>query len=129
MATRTRYLDYGSGDDQPSTHDEAFRAAFKRQYRGASAAAELDSGTSDMLDSYAERFGDDAAAKLAAKLAGGKHAVVAEAEAYAKADAKTLASEEVEVVEIETISGPRLVWADSVATYRYAGVLVEESSA
>lgn len=126
MATKTRYLKFGSGPDQPSTHDAAFRVAYKRQYRGAQAAAELETGSSDMLDSYAERFGAKAAAKLESKLAAGKGELVAEANAHAKADEKLLASEEVEVVEIETVSGPRLVWIDSVGAYEYAGVISDD---
>ena len=128
MATRTRYVHFGSGPDQPSTHDAAFREAYKRQYRGAQAAAELDAGSSPMLDSYRERFGDEAADKLTKKLAKLKGELVVEAEEYAKADAAVLESEEVEVVELDTVSGPRLVWVDSVAAYEYAGVVTEGSS-
>ena len=129
MATRTRYVNFGGDGDQPPTHDEAFIAAFKRQYRGAQAAAELDSGSSDMLDSYGERFGEDAAAKLAAKLAASKGELVADAKAHEKDDAEILESVDVEVVEVDTVTGPRLVWEDAVAQYEARGVLVEASSA
>lgn len=130
MATRTRYVNFGGlSADQPPTHDEAFIAAFKRQYRGAQAAAELDSGSSDMLDSYGDRFGADAAAKLAAKLAAAKGELVADAKVHEKDDARILESVEVEVVEVDTVSGPRVVWEDAVAQYEARGVLVEGSAA
>lgn len=123
MATRKRF-NYAPntgqrkpGDGSPTTHDPAFQEAAKRQRRGAEAAAELEAGTSEHLEAYADRFGGAAADSLAAKNNAAKFAAVAEALAHADADAAILAYEEVEVVEIDTVSGPRLVWADRVGEY------------
>ena len=105
--TRRRFTNYGA-EGQPSTHDPAFRVAFKRQRRAAGAAETLEAGEegldADELKRYRRRLADLGAAVNAGEL-------------YADADAETLASEEFDVVEIVTISGPRRVWADSIDEY------------
>lgn len=117
IETRGRYVNYGLGEGQKPTHDETFRVAFKRQKQAAAAAAELETGTTPELDGYIEKFeAPEQAAKLFERRRAEKVAFVAEGEAYPE-DAEILASVDVEVVDIDTISGPRRVWADRVNEY------------
>ena len=115
--TRRRYVNYGRGEGNIPTHDPVFRAAFKRQKQAAAAAAELEAGTTPELDGYAEKFdAPERAAQLFERRKAEKVAFVAEGEAHPE-DAETLAYVDVEVVEIDTISGSRRVWADRVDEY------------
>ena len=114
--TRRRYVNYGRGEGNIPTHDPVFRVAFKRQKQAAAAAAELEAGTTPELDGYAEKFDAPRAAALFERRRAEKVAFVAEGEAHPE-DAETLAYVDVEVVEVDTISGPRRVWADRVDDY------------
>jgi len=112
--TRRRFVNYG-GPDQPSTHDSEFRAAFKRQRRAAGAAETIAAGEEGLDADELKRYRRRVPELLDA---------VKEGEDHGDADGVTLESVDAEVVEIETISGPRRVWADAVDDY--ADVLGEE---
>lgn len=110
--TRRRFANYG-GPSQPDTHEDDFREAFKRQRRSVAAAAEL-----QKLD---EEITDEADVRARLRLIERRKyllVLTAKGEENAAEDAEILLeADPVEVLDVETISGPRRITVDRVDQY------------
>lgn len=104
--TRRRFINV------KTTHDDDFFAAFKRQRRAAAARDEL----AKLED---EAGLEPAEARRLLKRAPDLIRLVEAGDAFPE-DAEILETEDVEVVTIETVSGPRRVFVDRVDTYSEA---------
>ena len=110
--TRRRFANYG-GPDQPDTHEDEFRDAFKRQRRAADAVAAL-----PVLDEEIASETDVRTLQALARRRIYLVRMIAKGEESADEDAETLRElDPVEVVEVETVSGPRRITADRAAQY------------
>ncbi len=118
--TRKRWTNFGLGRGVPSTHEDEFRDAFKRQKRAAAGEVDL----TVLADVDVDSLSKYAKAKHFEKIALSQ-ANITEAMAHPE-DAETLAYEDIEVVGVETVSGPRTIWIDSVEEWTALGVIVDD---
>ncbi len=120
MATRKRWINFGTGRGVPSTHEDEFRDAFKRQKRAAAGEVDLAAMATvdvDTLSKYAR-------AKHYEKIALSQ-ANIAEVNSHPE-DVEILDFEEVEVIEVQTVSGSRLIWADTLDEWTALGVIDDD---
>lgn len=122
VITKTRYTNYGNLKGQPSTHEPEFIEAFHRQKRGAAVADEL----TELKELEAELLAEDEFSLNAFQVErlAFLQGYADEAAAFAPSDAITLQGEEIEVVEIDTISGPRSVMIDQIDEFYDLGVVI-----
>ena len=118
--TRKRWVNFGLGRGVPATHEDEFRDAFKRQKRAAAGEADLAAAAEMDVNSLSKY----AKAKHFEKIALSQ-ANIANAHDPPE-DANILEFEEVEVIEVQTVSGPRHIWADSLDEWMALGVIVED---
>ncbi len=122
MATRKRWTNFGTGRDRTPTHDDTFRNAFKRQKRAAAGEVDLVVLAEVDVESLSSYGKKQHAAKIALSLDN-----IEEADAHSE-DATTLEFIEVEVVEINTVSGLRRVWIDKLDAWKALGVVIEDDN-